>query len=142
MMKGADLHQMLPIEVRAAIAGGLVQGAFVLVGIVFTAWIASATVTRELRLAQTASAVATFLDGLAEERHNPRVGGAKIGAAMAQLAGYGDPELVAAMAELRRCMKEETVLHLYRVLRKQAGAERASTRDLIQMYDVTPDAGC
>ena len=133
------MRRLLPIETRAAIVGGLVQGTFVLVGIVLTAWIASTTVSRELRLAQTASAVTTFMDGMAEERHNPHVGGSKVGAAMARLASYGDPELVAAMAELRRCMKEETVLHLFRVLRKQAGAERANTRDLIQIYDVTPD---
>ena len=141
-------YRLLAVETRAALVGGCVQGAFVLVGIVITALIASATISRQLRLAQTASAVELFMDGMAEvsilaeptERAiNPHVsGGSKIASSLARIASYGDPELVAAMAELRRSTTEDTVLNLYRVLRSQAGAAPAATEDLKEMFNV-PD---
>ena len=135
-------HRLLSTKARAAIAGGLVQGIFVLAGLAISAWIASTTLTRELRVAQTASAVTMFMDGMAEERLNPQTGSSKIAAGRARLASYGDQELVEAMAELRRCVTERTVMHLFRVLRTQADAGEANTRDLIAMYDVASDGNC
>ena len=139
-------YRQLATETRAAIVGGCVQGVFVLGGIVITALIASATVSRELRIAQTASAVELFMDGMAEVSilaemtegaFNPHVsGGSKIASSLARIASYGDPELVAAMAALRRSTTEDTVLTLYRVLRSQAGAGPAATEDLKEMFNI------
>lgn len=137
-----DWYERLAVEMRAAIVGGLVQGTFLLVGILLTAWIASVTVTREVRLAQMASGVGMLMDGMAEADENPTVGGPKVAAALAILASHGPPKLVFAMAELRRCTTDETVLHFFQVIRSEIGAGPAETRDLMRMYDVTPDKEC
>ena len=140
-------YRTLAVETRAALVGGCVQGAFVLIGIVITALVASATVSRELRIAQTASAVELFMDGMAEVSISPDMtegssinlhvsGGSKVASGLARIASYGDPELVAAMAALRRSTTEDTVLNLYRVLRAQAGAAPAATEDLKEMFTI------
>ena len=139
-------YKQLSTETRAAIAGGSVQGTFVLVGIVLTALIASSAIRREFQMAQTIEAVTTYLDGMAEARifahgtAEERMGTSKIGAGMARMASYGDPELVEAMADIRRCMSEKNVLNLFKAFRAHVGAEDVNEEDLTEMYAVIDPA--
>jgi hypothetical protein len=142
-------YKQLSAETRAAIAGGFVQGTFVLVGIVLTALIASSAISRELQMAQTIEAVTTYLDGMAEAQvfangtPGERMGIAKVGAGMARMGSYGDPEIVKAMADIRRCLSEENVLKLFEAFREHVDAEDVNEEDLTRMFDVIdPNADC